>query len=121
MENADWPALGQFWRSWHDGSNALLLAPRSAVAGTALWATLLRRVFAIGVLVCSRCAGPRGRRLLGAVGLAAQLPPSPSARRPVWGPVLTGVSAVPSRPPLRPAAAQPHARVRQRLGMRPLG
>jgi hypothetical protein len=50
------------------------------------WATLLRRVFAIEVLVCPRCAGPRWivgtvpepeavRRLLGGLGLAAQLPP----------------------------------------------
>ena len=46
----------------------------------------LRRVFAIEVLVCPRCAGPRRildtvtepkavRRLLGALGLAAQPPP----------------------------------------------
>jgi hypothetical protein len=50
------------------------------------WATLLRRVFAIEVLVCPRCAGPRRivgavtephavRRLLGALGLASQPPP----------------------------------------------
>ena len=50
------------------------------------WARLCRRVFAIEVLVCPRCAGPRRivgtvtdpeavRRLLGALGLAAQLPP----------------------------------------------
>ena len=46
------------------------------------WAQLLRRVFAIQVLVCPRCSGPRRilgavtephavRRLLGALGLAA--------------------------------------------------
>ena len=50
------------------------------------WARLLRRVFAIEVLVCPRCGGPRRilgavtephgvRRLLGALGLAAQPPP----------------------------------------------
>ena len=50
------------------------------------WATLLRRVFAIDVLVCPRCAGPRRilgavtephavQRLLGVLGLAAQPPP----------------------------------------------
>src|SRR2546425_4751281 len=69
-------------------------APRHAPAGPELprasgrlpWATLLRRVFAIEVLVCPRCAGPRRildtvtepeavRRLLGALGLAAQPPP----------------------------------------------
>jgi hypothetical protein len=58
--------------------------PRSP--GWLSWATLLRRVFAIEVLVCPRCAGPRQivgavtephavRRLLGALGLAAQPPP----------------------------------------------
>src|SRR5262245_54847940 len=50
------------------------------------WAPLLRRVFAIQVLVCGRCGGPRRilgavtephavRRLLGALGLAAEPPP----------------------------------------------
>jgi hypothetical protein len=38
-------------------------APRSP--GLLPWATLLRRVFAIEVLVCPRCAGPR--RIVGAV------------------------------------------------------
>ena len=51
-------------------------------------ATLRRRVFAIEVLVCPRCAGPRRlpgavtephavRRLLAALGLAAEPPPPP--------------------------------------------
>ena len=53
------------------------------------WARLLRRVFAIEVLVCARCGGPR--RILGAVteppavwrvlvalGLAAEPPPGPA-------------------------------------------
>jgi hypothetical protein len=50
------------------------------------WATLLRRVFAIEVLIGPRCAGPRRivgtvtepeavQRLRGALGLAAQPPP----------------------------------------------
>ncbi len=95
-------------------------APRSP--GRLPWATLLRRVFAIEVLVCPRCAGPRRivgaviephavRCLLGALGLAAQAPPfpapprdppsiptsTPSLRRPSlpadpWEPVLTCVS-----------------------------
>jgi hypothetical protein len=54
---------------------------------------LLRRVFAIEVLVCPRCAGPRRivgavtephavRRLLGALGLAAQPPPHRSVTAP---------------------------------------
>jgi hypothetical protein len=51
------------------------------------WARLLHRVFAIQVLVCERCGGPRRilgavtaphavRRLLAALGLAAEPPPS---------------------------------------------
>jgi hypothetical protein len=51
------------------------------------WATLLRRVFAIQVLVCERCGGVRRilgavtephavRRLLVALGLAAEPPPA---------------------------------------------
>jgi Putative transposase len=50
------------------------------------WATLLRRVFSLDVLVCPRCAGPRRilgavtaphavRRVLAALGLAAEPPP----------------------------------------------
>ena len=50
------------------------------------WARLLRRVFAIDILVCPRCAGPRRilgavtephavRRVLVALGLAAEPPP----------------------------------------------
>jgi hypothetical protein len=50
------------------------------------WPTLLRRVFAIQVLICERCGGPRRilgavtephavRRLLAALGLAAEPPP----------------------------------------------
>jgi hypothetical protein len=50
------------------------------------WARLLRRVFAIEILVCERCGGPRRilgavtephavRRLLAALGLAPQPPP----------------------------------------------
>jgi len=50
------------------------------------WARLLRRVFAIQVLVCERCGGPRRilgavtkphavRRVLAALGLAAKPPP----------------------------------------------
>jgi len=53
------------------------------------WAQLLRRVFGFDVLVCPRCAGPRRilgavteshavRRLLVALGLAAEPPPGPS-------------------------------------------
>ena len=52
------------------------------------WARLLRRVFAFEVLVCPRCGGPRRmlgavtepyavRRLLAALGLAAEPPPDP--------------------------------------------
>jgi hypothetical protein len=52
------------------------------------WAQLLRRVFAPEVLVCPRCGGPRRilgvvtephavRRLLAALGLAAEPPPGP--------------------------------------------
>ena len=52
------------------------------------WARLLRRVFGFDVLVCDRCAGPRRilgavtephavRRLLAALGLAAEPPPDP--------------------------------------------
>jgi hypothetical protein len=52
------------------------------------WARLLRRVFAIEVLVCARCGGPRRilgavteppavRRMLVALGLAAEPPPEP--------------------------------------------
>jgi hypothetical protein len=52
------------------------------------WARLLRRVFAIEVLVCERCGGARRilgavtephavRRLLAALGLAAEPPPPP--------------------------------------------
>jgi Putative transposase len=52
------------------------------------WAQLLRRVFALEVLVCPRCGGPRRmlgavtepyavRRLLAALGLAAEPPPDP--------------------------------------------
>jgi Putative transposase len=51
------------------------------------WARLLRRVFSIQVLVCERCGGPRRilgavtephavRRLLAALGLAAEPPPA---------------------------------------------
>jgi hypothetical protein len=51
------------------------------------WARLLRRVFALDVLVCPRCAGPRrirgavtephaGRRLLAALGLGTAPPPA---------------------------------------------
>jgi hypothetical protein len=50
------------------------------------WARLLRRVFAIPILVCERCGGPRRilgavtephavRRVLAALGLAAEPPP----------------------------------------------
>jgi hypothetical protein len=52
------------------------------------WAQLQRRVFALEVLVCPRCGGPRRmlgavtepyavRRLLAALGLAAEPPPDP--------------------------------------------
>jgi hypothetical protein len=55
------------------------------------WAEVLRRVFAIDVLVCPRCGGPRRivgavtephtvRRLLAPLGLAPEPPPG----RPVW-------------------------------------
>jgi hypothetical protein len=50
------------------------------------WAPILRRVFGFDVLVCDRCAGPRRilgavtephavRRLLAALGFAAEPPP----------------------------------------------
>jgi Putative transposase len=53
------------------------------------WARLLHRVFAIEVLVCERCGSPRRilgavtdphavRRLLAALGLAAEPPPGPT-------------------------------------------
>jgi hypothetical protein len=56
--------------------------------GRLSWSTLLRRVFALEVLVCPRCAGPRRilgavtephavRRLLASLGLAAEPPPRP--------------------------------------------
>jgi len=59
---------------------------RQADSGRWPWARLLHRVFAIQVLVCERCGGPRrilgavtephaGRRLLAALGLAAEPPP----------------------------------------------
>ena len=79
------------WRS------AIVPAPAagpSGVAGPAeprppgrlSWATLLRRVFSLDVLVCPCCAGPRRivgavtephavRRLLAALGLAPEPPP----------------------------------------------
>jgi hypothetical protein len=52
------------------------------------WARLLCRVFSLEVLVCHRCGGPRRilgavtephavRRLLAALGLAAEPPPGP--------------------------------------------
>jgi hypothetical protein len=52
------------------------------------WARLLQRVFGVEVLVCDRCGGPRRilgavtephavRRLLAALGLAAEPPPAP--------------------------------------------
>ena len=58
------------------------------VAARWSWAGLLRRVFAIEVLVCARRGGPRQilgavtephavRRLLAALGLAAESPPRP--------------------------------------------
>jgi hypothetical protein len=63
--------------------------PRAAAAPVPRrwpWAQLLRRVFAIQVLVCPRCGGPRRilgavtephavRRLLAGLGLAAEPPP----------------------------------------------
>jgi hypothetical protein len=55
-------------------------------AGRWTWARLLHRVFAIQILVCERCGGPRRilgavtephtvRRMLVALGLAAEPPP----------------------------------------------
>ena len=60
----------------------------AARAKTWPWARLLHSVFAIEVLVCPRCAGPRQvggvvtephavRRLLAALGLAPEPPPGP--------------------------------------------
>lgn len=60
---------------------------RWQAAGRRSWATLLRRVFAIQVLVCERCGGPRRilgaltephavRRVLVALRLAAKPPPA---------------------------------------------
>ena len=65
----------------HDAADAGARSP-----GRWPWARLLRRVFAIQVLVCERCGGARRilgamtdphavRRLLAALGLAAALPP----------------------------------------------
>jgi Putative transposase len=62
-------------------------------SGRLSWATLLRRVFAIEILVCPHCGGARRilgavtephavRRLLGALGLAAQPPPHRSLTAP---------------------------------------
>ena len=59
---------------------------RRAIPEAWPWARLLRRVFAIEVLVCERCGGARRilgavtephavRRLLAALGLAAEPPP----------------------------------------------
>jgi hypothetical protein len=95
-------------------------------------ATLLRRVFAIEVLVCPRCAGPRRivgavtephavRRLLGALGLAAQpLPhrsvtiscpavdPGVHPRRPRPGlPADPRGRLSPTSPRVRPACSGP--------------
>jgi len=64
---------------------------RPRTAGRLSWPTLLRRVFSLDVLVCPRCAGPRRilgavtephavRRLLAALGLAAEPPPMDVAR-----------------------------------------
>ena len=111
-QSTSWRLLYQFRRPWRDGSTALLLEPvellerlaalvppqaapdvarpadsaRSRWPGRLPWASLLRRVFALDVLVCPRCAGPRRilgavtaphavRRLLVALGLAAEPPP----------------------------------------------
>lgn len=57
------------------------------------WARLLLRVFGFDVLVCDRCGGPRRilgavtepdavRRVLVALGLAAEPPPGPAVRPP---------------------------------------
>ena len=57
------------------------------------WAELLRRVFLIDVLVCPRCGGTRRllaaihdpaaiRKVLGAMGLPAEVPMLASARSP---------------------------------------
>lgn len=75
------PAPGVVRRARVPGDPAPPQAP-----GRWSWARLLRRVFAIDVLVCPRCAGPRRilgavtephavQRLLGVLGLAAQPPP----------------------------------------------
>jgi hypothetical protein len=58
-----------------------------------LWAELLRRVFLIDVLVCPRCGGTRRllaaihdaaaiRKVLGAMGLSAEVPVFAAARSP---------------------------------------
>ena len=96
-------------------------APRSP--GRLSWATLLRRVFAIEVLVCLRCAGPRRildtateteavRRLLGALGLAAPPPPHRSVTAP-WPAVDPGVhpQPPPSQSARRPLGAGSHLRL----------
>ena len=57
------------------------------------WAELLRRVFLIQILVCPRCGGPRRllaaiqdpesiRRVLGSLGLSAEVPELAAARSP---------------------------------------
>jgi hypothetical protein len=72
-------------RGGRPGKSANDPAPPRA-PGRWSWAPLLRRVFAVDVLVCPRCAGPRRivgavtephavRRLLTALGLAAEPPP----------------------------------------------
>jgi hypothetical protein len=64
-------------------------AEQPPVPGQPSWATLLRRVFSLEILVCPRCGGPRQilgavtephavRRWLVALGLAAEPPPGPA-------------------------------------------
>jgi hypothetical protein len=87
--------------AWRSAIVPAAAAGPSGVAGPAgprppgrlSWATLLRRVFSLAVLVCPRCAGPRRivgavtepqavRRLLAALGLAAEPPPGPTLPTP---------------------------------------
>ena len=80
------------WRAAIVPKAAADAARADAAAGDARrwpWARLLQRVFGFDVLVCDRCAGPRRilgavtephavRRLLAALGLAAEPPPGPA-------------------------------------------
>jgi hypothetical protein len=92
-------------------SSAAARAATAPVSRRWPWARLLRRVFALDVLVCDRCAGPRRilgavtepeavRRLPGALGLAAQPPPGQPAPPPDVRAIAPTTSR--DRPPVCP-------------------